>query len=51
MKIRFENSYWPNAVGFAAFMFALALMVRSCNEAAIEGEKTRQLEISKEQKK
>lgn len=45
MRIKFENAYWPNAVGFVGFMFALALMVRSCNELHIEKEKTKQKEL------
>lgn len=50
MKIRFENSYWPNSIGFIGFMFALALMVKSCNDWQIEKEKTKQIEILKQKK-
>lgn len=45
MKIRIENSYWANAIGFIGFMLALALMVHSCSEVLIEQEKTKQQEI------
>lgn len=45
MKVTFENSYWPNAVGLIGCMLALALMVRSCSDVLIEKEKTKQKEL------
>lgn len=48
MKIKFESSYWPNAVGFIGFMFAITFMVRSCNDLHVEKEKTKQIEILKQ---
>lgn len=45
MKVTFQNSYWPNAIGFIGFVFAIALMVKSCNSVLIEEQKTKQLEM------
>lgn len=44
MKIKIENPYWPNAVGFAAAMFAIAIFVQCCSNVLIEQEKTKQIQ-------
>lgn len=51
MNTQERKPYFANALGFAAFMFALVFMVRSCNTVRVEEEKTRQLQIQKELKK
>ena len=48
MKIRFENSYWPNAIGVIGVAFAIAFALRGCSNIMIEKEKTQQIKITHE---
>ena len=45
MKITFENSYWPNAIGVIGVAFAIAFALRGCSNILIEREKTEQVKI------
>lgn len=45
MKIKFENSYWPNAIGMIGVAFAIAFALRGCANIMVEKEKTKQIEI------
>ena len=39
------HKYWANAFGTVGFFCAIAFMVSTCNDLAIEKEKTKQLKF------
>jgi len=51
MKITFENSYWPNAIGVIGVAFAIAFAFRGCSNILIEREKTEQDKIQHDYEK
>lgn len=48
MEQKEQKPYMANAIGFSAFMLALAFMVKSCSNMAIEVQKTEQLKVKQQ---
>jgi hypothetical protein len=51
MKVKFVNSYWPNAIGVIGVAFAIAFAFRGCSNILIEKEKTEQVKIQNDYEK